>query len=105
MMLCSVEVGVESLAVLVVLVLVLVLTRPGGCERCRFPGAWSVNGLSRAVRNMTNILQILVSDRAILDDRAAWNRLLGSWCPLSEERALRVCIRKITKSKLVLVLR
>lgn len=102
-MLCSVEAGVGSLAVLVVLALALVRTRPGGYGRCRFPLVWSINSLSRAVRNMTNILQILVGDRAILDDRTAWNRLLGSWCPLSEERMLRVCIRKITKSKLVLV--
>jgi hypothetical protein len=102
-MLCSVEVGVESLAVLVVLALARVRTRQGGYGRCRFPVVWSVNSLSRVVRNVTNILQILVSDRAVLDDRTAWNRLLGSWCPLSEERALRVCIRKITKSKLVLV--
>ena len=103
MMLCSVEAGVEILAVLVVLVLALVRTRPGGCERCKFPVVWLINSLSRAMRNMTNILQILISDCTVLDDRTAWNRLLGCWCPLGEERTLRVCIRKITKSKLVLV--
>ena len=103
MMLCSVGAGVGSLAVLVVLALALVRTRQGGYGRCRFPVAWSVDNLSRTVPNMTNILEILISDCTVLDDRTAWNRLLGCWCPLGEERTLRVCIRKITKSKLVLV--
>ena len=48
-------------------------------------------------------LEILISDCTVLDDRTAWNRLLGCWCPLGEERTLRVCIRKITKSKVILV--